>query len=129
LADKYKEKNFPFKDVEKVKARYYGILGNHIEKLYRDPTVKKIIASIHKYWEKDELFTFLEYEGLNYHNNNTERDIREEVIQTKISGGVRSDEGAECRSILRSVIRTYEKKGIDFMGEVKNLIAASNLAE
>lgn len=129
LADNYKEKNFPFKDVEKVKNRYYRMLGSHIEKLYKDPTIKKIIASIHRYWEKDELFTFLEYEGLNYHNNNTERDIREEVIQTKISGGVRSDEGAECRSILRSVIRTYEKKGIDFMEEVKRLITASNLAE
>lgn len=129
LADNYKKKRFPFKEVGKVKDRYYRMLGNHIEKLYRDPIVKKIIASIHKYWEKDELFTFLEYEGLNYHNNNTESDIREEVIQTKISGGVRSDEGAECRSILRSVIRTYEKKEIDFIEEVKRLIAISLQAE
>ena len=129
LADSYKKKNFPFKDADKVKNRYYRILGNHIEKLYKDPTVKKIIASIHKYWEKDELFTFLEYKDLNYHNNNTERELREEVIQRKISGGVKSDEGAECRSILRSVIKTYEKKGMDFMEEVKKLITASNLAE
>ena len=129
LADNYKKKNFPFKYAGKVKDRYCRMLGNHIEKLYRDSTIKKIIASIHKYHEKNELFTFLEYEGLNYHNNNTERDIREEVIQRKISGGCRSDEGAECRSILRSVIRTYEKKGINFMDEVKNLITASNLAE
>lgn len=129
LADNYKKKNFPFKDVDKVKDRYYRMLGNHIEKLYKDPTVKKIITSIHKYWEKDELFTFLEYQDLNYHNNDTERELREEVIQKKISGGCRSDEGAECRSILRSVIKTYEKKGIDFMEEVKRLITVSNLAE
>jgi transposase len=127
LADNYKEKNFPFKNPEKVKDRYRRMVGAHIEKLYRDSTIKKIISYIHNYW--DDLFTFLEYEGLNYHNNDTERDIREEVIQRKISGGCKSDDGAECRSILRSVIRTYEKKGINFMDEVKKLIVASNLAE
>lgn len=127
LADNYKTKNYPFKNAEMVKERYKKMLGKHIEKFYRDHTIKQIIAAIHRYW--NELFTFLDYKDLNYHNNDTERDIREEVIQRKISGGVKSDEGAECRSILRSVIRTYEKKGIDFMDEVKKLIVASNLAE
>lgn len=129
LADNYKKKHFPFKDVNKVKRRYSRMLGFHIEKLYKDPIIKKIIASIHKYMNKDELFTFLEYEDLNYHNNDTERDIREEVIQKKISGGCRSDEGAECRSVLRSVIRTYEKKELNFMDELKKLVVLSNLAE
>lgn len=129
LADEYKQKNFPFKNPEKIKARYYAMLGCHIEKYYEHPIIRKIIASIHQYMEKDELFTFLEFKDLKWHNNDTEKDIREEVIQKKISGGVRSDEGAESRSILRSVIRTYEKQGIDFMDEVKRLIALSNLAE
>lgn len=129
LAEDYKENNFPFKNPEKVKARYYTMLGYHIEKHYNHPIIKKIIASIHGYMEKDELFTFLEFKDLKWHNNDTERDIREEVIQRKISGGVRSDEGAERRSILRSVIRTYEKKGMNFMNEVQKLVVLSNLAE
>ena len=129
LADEYKKQNFPFKNPEKIKARYYAMLGFHIEKYYKDPIIRKIIASIHRYMEKDELFTFLEFKDLKWHNNDTERDIREEVIQRKISGGVRSDEGAECRSVLRSVIQTYKMNGIDFMEEAKKLIISSNLAE
>ncbi len=64
------------------------MLGYHIEKYYKDPTIKKIIASIHTYMENNELFTFLQFKDLKWHNNDTERDIREEVIQEKISGGL-----------------------------------------
>ncbi len=46
-----------------------------------------------------------------YNNNGSERAIRNLKVKQKISGGFRSDRGAEIFAILRSVVDTIIKKG------------------
>lgn len=67
----------------------------------------------------DMLFTFMEFEGVAWHNNDAERAIRQGVLHRKISGGRRTWKGAEVFEVILSVYETSKKRGQRFMGMVK----------
>jgi len=46
-------------------------------------------------------------------NNRAERDLRPTVIARKVSFGSQSPAGAQCRSVLLSVLHTMRKRGLD----------------
>ena len=46
-------------------------------------------------------------------NNAAERVIRPMVVRRKVSGGSRSDAGAETTGKLASVVQTMKKRGMD----------------
>ena len=48
-------------------------------------------------------------------NNQAERDVRMMKLKTKISGGFRSQQGADDFAIIRSVISTAQKLGWDIL--------------
>ena len=48
------------------------------------------------------------------HTNGSERDLREQVIRKKISGGTRSDLGRQCRDTFLSLKKTCRKLGVSF---------------
>ncbi|RKX68244.1 hypothetical protein DRP43_06000 [candidate division TA06 bacterium] len=60
---------------------------------------------------KNQVFNFLFYPDVPYDNNGSERAIRNLKVKQKVSGGFRSDRGAEIFAILRSVVDTIIKKG------------------
>ena len=60
---------------------------------------------------KDELFTFLFYPGLPYHNNHAEQMIRPSVLLRKITFGNRSEQGSLNHSVLMSVLQTAQLNG------------------
>jgi len=60
---------------------------------------------------KNQVFNFLFYPDVPYDNNASERAIRNLKVKQKVSGGFRSDRGAEIFAILRSVVDTIIKKG------------------
>ena len=60
---------------------------------------------------KNQVFNFLFYQDVPYDNNGSERAIRNLKVKQKVSGGFRSDRGAEIFAILRSVVDTIIKKG------------------
>lgn len=60
---------------------------------------------------RDQIFTFLFFPDVPYDNNGSERAIRNIKVKQKVSGGFRSDRGAEIFAILRSVVDTVIKKG------------------
>jgi transposase len=60
---------------------------------------------------KNQVFNFLFYPDVPYDNNASERAIRNLKVKQKVSGGFRSDRGAEIFAILRSVVDTVIKKG------------------
>jgi len=62
----------------------------------------------------DMLFTFVDHEGVPWHNNDAERAIRQGVLHRKISGGRRTWSGAEVLEILLSVYETAKKNGLSF---------------
>jgi transposase len=61
--------------------------------------------------KKNQVFNFLFYPDVPYDNNGSERAIRNLKVKQKVSGGFRSDRGAEIFAILRSVVDTIIKKG------------------
>jgi single-stranded DNA-specific DHH superfamily exonuclease len=60
---------------------------------------------------KHQVFNFLFYPYIPYENNGSERAIRNLKVKQKVSGGFRSNRGAEIFAVLRSVVDTIIKKG------------------
>ena len=65
--------------------------------------------------EKDRLFTFLEVDRVEWHNNSAERGIRPCVILRNNSYGSRSEEGASAIAVLMSVKQTCKAKNDNFL--------------
>jgi hypothetical protein len=61
----------------------------------------------------NQIFTFLFFPDVPHDNNGSERAIRNIKVKQKVSGGFRSERGAEIFAILRSVVDTVIKKGGD----------------
>jgi transposase len=78
-------------------------LPGNVPKIF--PFQKRLIKRHH------QIFTFLFYPGVPYDNNGSERAIRNIKVKQKVSGGFRSERGAEIFAILRSVFDTVLKKG------------------
>jgi len=71
------------------------------------------------------LFTFVEREGVPWHNNDAERAIRPGVLARKISGGRRTWKGAEVYQVLLSLTETSKKRGMNFISYVRERMGVS----
>jgi hypothetical protein len=60
-----------------------------------------------------ELFTFVADPRVAADNNAAERSLRPPVVSRKISGGTRSPQGSETKSILASLFGTWRLQGRD----------------
>jgi len=71
---------------------------------------------------KGELLTFLYEEGIDYHNNHSEQQIRPDVIFRKITNGNRSAKGVECHNVIVSILQTAKLNNIDPIGTFENIL-------
>jgi len=69
------------------------------------------------------LFTFLDQPGAAFDNNAAERAIRPAVIIRKNSYGNRSQQCADCQSVLMSIFRTLKQRGHDPIQAVVSALA------
>jgi transposase len=60
---------------------------------------------------KQDVLRFLHHAAVPFTNNQVERDLRMAKVKQKISGGFRSDQGANDFATIRSVISTAKKHG------------------
>ncbi|NET69445.1 MAG: IS66 family transposase [Moorea sp. SIO1G6] len=58
---------------------------------------------------RQSIFTFLYYSAVPPDNNASERALRNSVIQRKVSGGFRSDNGAKAHATIASVVDTAKQ--------------------
>ena len=64
---------------------------------------------------KEKLFTFLQYDGIPWNNNNAEHAIKAFARLRRIVTGISSPSGIEDYLILLSVCQTCKYSGIDFL--------------
>lgn len=106
-------------EAEKYKRRIKRL----VNRTYRDEDCQRITNSLNK--RIDEMFSFVKYPGIPWHNNAAERALRPSVVTRKVSYGNQSDKGAETHYILRSVHDTWAKQNIDFIDQIGNLIGGT----
>lgn len=68
------------------------------------------------------LLTFLDYPFIPIHNNQCELDLREFVIQRKISGETKSVAGDRSLERHLSIIQTAQKQGLDIFATLHGLL-------
>ncbi len=86
-------------------------LAEMIEATWKDTNAQRLVKRLRRH--QNDLFTFLDQEGVPFDNNHAERSIRPAVILRKNSYGNRSQHGADCQAVLMSVFRTLKQRGHD----------------
>ena len=71
---------------------------------------------------RSHLFTFLDHPELGPDNNGPERELRPTATYRKLTGGCRSDWGANLFAAIRSVIGTAARRGIDAYQAIKMVL-------
>ena len=90
--------------------------------LWQNKTYEDTYAETIRTWwlerRHQHLLTFLKYKDVPWENNAAERALRPMVIHRKVSGGSRSQRGAERQAINMSVIATLIKQGKSIFTEI-----------
>jgi len=96
---------------EAARDRFERRLRKIMEEPTRDKDVNRLV---NRMWRSAHgIFTFLTTRNVDPTNNHAERQIRCAVVMRKISGGSRSDHGADTRAVLMSVFRTQQLQDLD----------------
>jgi hypothetical protein len=95
-----------------AKKRFEKRTGKLASCRYADKNCTRLAKRLRR--EKGMLFTFLEQDGVECHNNAAERAIRPNVVIRKITNGHRSEDGATSHKILMSVRETCRLRGLNF---------------
>lgn len=109
----------PSPSLEKRRAarlRFEGEMTALLDRTWVDKDAVRISKELRR--RLSQLFPFVEFEDVPWHNNDSERAIRKGVLARKVSGGRRTWEGAERFQVLLSVYATTRKNGSNFLGHV-----------
>jgi transposase len=71
---------------------------------------------------RHSLFVFLYHPNVPFDNNASERALRNSVIHRKVSGGFRSEQGAQAHAIVASVTDTARKQNQDILAALQKHI-------
>lgn len=75
---------------------------------------------------REHLLTFLSHPELTADNNSSERELRPTATYRKVTGGFRSDWGADLFAAVRSVIGTAMRRGIDAYQAIRDTLQGQN---
>ena len=76
---------------------------------------------------QEQVLAFLDDLTIPFDNNQAERDLRLLKTQQKVSGGFRSDAGAEAFARLRSYLSTLRKQGVALLDALRTLFTGNPL--
>jgi hypothetical protein len=112
---------------DRRKMKLYARLDGLIESPRQDKDVNRLVKRLIRH--RNELFTFLEYEGVSAYNNHAERQMRTPVKTRKISQQNRSDRGAQAHAILMSLFSSAELQGLNpvekVLGDIKAILSST----
>ena len=69
---------------------------------------------------RERLFTFLEFDGVPWNNNNAEHAIKALADLRSVIGGTSSAKGIHEYLVLLSICQTCKYKGVDFLKFVQS---------
>ena len=92
-----------------------------------NPHGKRLRKRYHKV--RSHLFTFLEHPEAPPDNNGSERELRPTATYRKVTGGFRSDWGAELFAGVRSVVGTAARAGGDAYQAIRNVLAGGSVLQ
>ena len=92
-------------------------------KSWDDADANRLAGRIRKYGSR--LTTFLHDPQVDGTNNAAERALRPAVVMRKITGGSRSESGAQAWAILASIMRTAEQQELGVLETIKTLLRAA----
>src|SRR5215212_3700679 len=112
-------------------ARRRALIENATDRLVfeRYVTPKTEAARLQQRYRthRDSLYVFLAREDVEPTNNSSERDLRPSVVHRKVSGGFRSDRGAEASAIRTSILATARKQGRNLLDALLDIAGPSPL--
>jgi transposase len=76
---------------------------------------------------REHLFTFLDHPEVTADNNASERELRPTATYRKVTGGFRSDWGADLYAAVRSVIGTAARRGIDAYQAIRTTLQGQSV--
>jgi transposase IS66 family protein len=91
-------------------TRFFGLLS---EREYRTELSAKWGKRLQK--NRAKLFTFLEYDGVPWNNNNAEHAIKALALLRRDIGGLSTEKGIREYLILLSVCETCKCMGLEFL--------------
>jgi len=97
------------KELESKRAEFQLRLSAIISKSWNDDHVLRLMKRLRRH--ENELFTFLDHDGVPFDNNHAERSIRPAVILRKNSYGNRRKQGSDCQDVLMSIFRSLRQRG------------------
>jgi predicted RecB family nuclease len=69
---------------------------------------------------KDRLFTFIEYDGVPWNNNNAEHAIKAFASYREYAGGIISEKGLRSHLVLMSLYQSCKYRGVSFLRFMKS---------
>jgi transposase len=78
---------------------------------------------------RSHLFTFLEHPAVPPDNNSSERELRHTATYRKITGGFRSQWGADLFAAVRSIVGTASRKGIDAYHAIRAVLGGGSVLQ
>jgi transposase len=76
---------------------------------------------------REHLFTFLDHPEVTADNNGSERELRPTATYRKVTGGFRSEWGADLYAAVRSVIGTAARRGIGAYQAIRTILQGQSV--
>jgi len=101
-------------------AQYLRKHKTFVWRFYQDMFKREYQSERAVYYKKrfeknqDKLFTFLDYDGIPWNNNNAEHAIKAFASLRKVIGGVSTEKGIREYLTLLSICETCQYKGVSF---------------
>ena len=102
--------------------KHKGLVERFYKELSKCDYQNEITIYYKKRFEKNrnKLFTFLDYDGVPWNNNNAEHAIKAFAALRKGLGGTSSEKGIGEYLTLLSICETCKYKGVDFLGFLRS---------
>jgi predicted RecB family nuclease len=109
-----------------LKARYLrkykGVIERFYKRLFKSEYKSDLAVKYKKRFEKnrEKLFTFLDFDGVPWNNNNAEHAIKAFARLRKAIGGASTEKGIRDYLTLLSISETCKYKGVSFLNFLRS---------